>query len=204
MESQYTFKYPQGTRVLRSVTVAGTFNDWSPDATPLAYNPNTNTWSKEVHLRVAPLTKLAYKYVLDGTQWLCDESPCEKDAQGNQNNVAFSEPLPNMANHGGGKDNELESALGEEEPLDMVIEQKGIRSSSDSSSTVLSTLTETNSGAQNPQAAEAAPVGEPQKELATGHNDGEVAPEPKLTMWEYIKWIFKFYIFSFFSSTATD
>lgn len=68
---------PAGTRVIRfqladararSVAVAGSFNAWSPDATPLHRAPD-GTWSTKV-----PLTpgRHVYQFVVNHSQWIPD------------------------------------------------------------------------------------------------------------------------------------
>ena len=50
-----------------AVFVAGTFNDWSPDALPLKRN-DAGRWS--VNLDLSP-GHYEYKFIVDG-QWCCD------------------------------------------------------------------------------------------------------------------------------------
>jgi 1,4-alpha-glucan branching enzyme len=59
-----------------AVFVAGTFNDWKPDATPLHPLPN-GTWTGVLPL---PLGRHEYKFVVDG-QWCC-EPGCEHEYRG--------------------------------------------------------------------------------------------------------------------------
>lgn len=51
----------------RSVSLAGTFNDWDPEATPMSRNP-AGEWT--VTLELAP-GRYEYKFVVDG-QWCCE------------------------------------------------------------------------------------------------------------------------------------
>ncbi|MBX9792603.1 MAG: glycogen-binding domain-containing protein [Pirellulales bacterium] len=51
----------------RAVFVAGTFNQWSADATPMAKNVDGN-WSAAVDLKPG---RYEFKYVVDGV-WCCE------------------------------------------------------------------------------------------------------------------------------------
>ena len=51
----------------QQVFVAGTFNDWKPDATPLARD-NAGNWRASLNL---PAGRHEFKFVVDG-QWCCD------------------------------------------------------------------------------------------------------------------------------------
>lgn len=53
------------------VTVAGTFNDWNPRATPLGDPDGDGVWS--ITLRLEP-GRYQYKFVVNGTEWFTDES----------------------------------------------------------------------------------------------------------------------------------
>jgi len=61
----------------KAVFVAGTFNDWKPDATPLHANPPNGIWT--VTLPLSP-GHHEYKFVVDG-QWCC-EPGCEHEYRG--------------------------------------------------------------------------------------------------------------------------
>lgn len=69
-----------------SVTVAGTFNGWNREATPMAVGPDGKTWRTYVGLEPG---KIAYKFVLDGATWITDpENPrTESDGGGNTNSI---------------------------------------------------------------------------------------------------------------------
>jgi 5'-AMP-activated protein kinase regulatory beta subunit len=60
----------------KAVFVAGTFNEWKPDATPLANWPG-GKWSGTLPL---PPGHHEYKFVVDG-QWCC-EPGCENEYRG--------------------------------------------------------------------------------------------------------------------------
>jgi 1,4-alpha-glucan branching enzyme len=56
----------------RAVAVAGTFNDWDPNRTPMSPGPN-GSWKVTVWL---PAGRYEYRFVVDG-QWMSD--PCAKE-----------------------------------------------------------------------------------------------------------------------------
>ena len=75
----------------KEVFVAGTFNDWKPDATPLQSQPD-GEWA--VTIPLAP-GSYEYKFVVDG-QWCCapgtpdefrDEAHCCENSLGTMNCV---------------------------------------------------------------------------------------------------------------------
>ena len=63
-----SFQHPGAT----SVFVAGSFNEWSPDATPLAKNGD-GAWGVEIAL---PPGRHEYRFVVDGT-WVDDPQAAE-------------------------------------------------------------------------------------------------------------------------------
>lgn len=63
----------------KSVFVAGTFNDWKPDATPLHNHLPNGRWAVALPLS---LGHHEYKFVIDG-QWCC-EPGCEGEYSGCQ------------------------------------------------------------------------------------------------------------------------
>ena len=76
---------------LRSVSVAGTFNSWNKDATPMVLGADGRTWSTKLKL---PFGKLRYKFVLDGERWIVDPKNRvrEDDGNGNVNSVLMIWP----------------------------------------------------------------------------------------------------------------
>ncbi len=58
----------------KAVFVAGTFNDWKPEATPLDPHRVNGNWTVTLPL---PPGHHEYKFVIDG-QWCC-ESGCEHE-----------------------------------------------------------------------------------------------------------------------------
>ena len=61
----------------KAVLVAGTFNDWKPDATPLHNHLPNSKWAVTLPL---PAGRYEYKFVVDG-QWCC-EPGCEHEHRG--------------------------------------------------------------------------------------------------------------------------
>jgi 1,4-alpha-glucan branching enzyme len=60
-----------------AVFVAGTFNDWKPDASPLQRHLSNGNWSGTLSLSPG---HHEYKFVIDG-QWCC-EAGCEHEYRG--------------------------------------------------------------------------------------------------------------------------
>jgi len=67
------------------VNVAGTFNGWNKESTPCAQGPD-GVWEATVRMKAG---KIAYKYVLSGSEWILDPAnpSSEDDGQGNKNSV---------------------------------------------------------------------------------------------------------------------
>ena len=61
----------------KAVFVAGTFNDWKPDALPLHRHSSDGEWTASVAL---PPGRYEYKFIVDG-QWCC-EPGCEHEYRG--------------------------------------------------------------------------------------------------------------------------
>jgi 1,4-alpha-glucan branching enzyme len=61
----------------KAVFVAGTFNDWKPDAAPLQLHKSAGQWTGKLSL---PPGRHEFKFVIDG-QWCC-EAACEHAYQG--------------------------------------------------------------------------------------------------------------------------
>jgi 1,4-alpha-glucan branching enzyme len=79
---QFVLQQPEA----RSVTVAGSFNNWNPKQTPLHKDPVTG-WKTTLSL---PLGRYEYRFVVDG-QWMSDPRATEsaKNAFGTTNSVLF-------------------------------------------------------------------------------------------------------------------
>ena len=74
-----------------AVCVAGSFNGWSPSATPLAWRPADSAFT--VQLALAP-GMWQYKFVVDGVWCHSRSAPCLADADGNVNNTCCPVPGP--------------------------------------------------------------------------------------------------------------
>lgn len=84
----YSFKLGDPTKTYSSVSVAGTFNDWSTTHDELKYELNNGYWTLGVNLKKP---KFAYKYVVNGTDWILDkDAPSKKDSNGNENNYGIA------------------------------------------------------------------------------------------------------------------
>lgn len=59
----------------KQVFLAGTFNEWNPDATALSKG-NDGTWTVNLKL---PVGRYEFKFLVDG-QWCC-EANCHTDAE---------------------------------------------------------------------------------------------------------------------------
>jgi glycosidase len=74
---------------VKSVNVAGTFNNWSTSATPLTRQID-GSWRVDLRL---PYGRYEYKFVLDGQNWTPDPSaPKQADASGNVNSILLLAP----------------------------------------------------------------------------------------------------------------
>ncbi len=80
-----TFKYTPNT-VAERVNLAGSFNGWSTDATPMADTDSDGTWEITIDL---PDGEYQYKFVVNGNQWITDPNNPKgaPDGYGGQNSV---------------------------------------------------------------------------------------------------------------------
>ena len=76
---------------LKTVGVAGTFNNWDKNANPLVADADGMTWRLSIPLEVG---KYFYKFVLDGETWIVDPQAArnEIDGGGNTNSVVLMMP----------------------------------------------------------------------------------------------------------------
>ncbi len=87
----YNFKLGDPTRTYNSVSVAGTFNNWSTTHDKLKYEIESGHWTVGVTLEKP---KFTYKYVVNGNDWILDKSaPSEEDSQGNENNYGIAQSI---------------------------------------------------------------------------------------------------------------
>lgn len=85
----HKFVFRTATSV-RSVAVAGTFNDWNRENLPLQ-SADGKAWQAEVRL---PYGSHRYKFVIDGSNWILDPAneKSETDGGGNTNSVLVIAP----------------------------------------------------------------------------------------------------------------
>ena len=75
----HEFSYESATK-LNSVAIAGSFNDWKPEITPMVSDAQGKTWRATVNL---PYGTYLYKIVLNGDTWIDDPyGGREPDAKG--------------------------------------------------------------------------------------------------------------------------
>jgi cyclomaltodextrinase / maltogenic alpha-amylase / neopullulanase len=86
----HTFVY-RAERELRSVNLAGSFNNWDRTAMPMTLDADGRTWSKRLRL---PYGKHSYKFVLNGDEWITDPKSQrdEDDGNGHINSILFLLP----------------------------------------------------------------------------------------------------------------
>ena len=77
---EFTLRWPQA----RSVAVAGTFNDWDANRTPMSPSP-AGAWQAAVWL---PAGRYEYRFIVDG-QWISDPGAreCVQNTFGSTNSV---------------------------------------------------------------------------------------------------------------------
>jgi len=69
----------------RQVSLAGTFNQWDPQATPLVRAGTTDVWTATLTL---PAGQHQYAFVVDGARWVPDPgAPAVDDGFGRRNSV---------------------------------------------------------------------------------------------------------------------
>ncbi len=84
-----TFTYV-ATAPVKSVHLAGTFNNWDKGATPMALGADGRTWTTALKL---PYGKVQYKFVLDGDRWILDpKGKTVDDGNGHQNSELVALP----------------------------------------------------------------------------------------------------------------
>lgn len=81
-----TFAYFPNGRTLNSVSLAGSFNDWSADRWPMTWDAGMSAW---VTTRDIPDGAHQYKFVLNGTEWVRDDrnAMTAPDGFGGQNSL---------------------------------------------------------------------------------------------------------------------
>ena len=78
-------------RTLKSVSVAGSFNNWDKMAMPMSVADDGRTWRRQVKV---PIGKHHYKFVIDNDTWITDPQAAknEDDGNGNTNSVLLVLP----------------------------------------------------------------------------------------------------------------
>ena len=82
--TEFTLDLSNATEKAKTVHLAGSFNGWSKDATPMK-QVRPNVWSVTVDLEEG---LHHYKFVLDGDKWIADplaDKSLEEDAPGGSN-----------------------------------------------------------------------------------------------------------------------
>ncbi len=74
-----TFYYLDAAGEATSVSVAGNFNGWDPEATPLTWHA-PGLWSVQVTLNVPDW--YSYKFVINGTEWVVDPENLNREPDG--------------------------------------------------------------------------------------------------------------------------
>ncbi len=97
--TQVTFRYQPVIGGVTSVTVAGSFNGWNASDHPLKDDDKDGIWSADYDLAPGRVT---YKFVVNGDQWMTDESAAESepDGYGGQNAVVVVAAQPLVVGYG--------------------------------------------------------------------------------------------------------
>lgn len=85
--AQFVARFPEA----HSVAVVGAFNDWRPEATPLADDDHDGVWDARV---ILPTGQHEYMFVVDGERWVADPLAGRyvDDGFGRQNAVLVVRP----------------------------------------------------------------------------------------------------------------
>lgn len=78
-------------RDLKSVAVAGTFNNWDKGANPMAVDADRRTWRTRLNLNPG---QHQYKFVLDGETWIVDPKSKDNRDDGSGHTNSFLTLLP--------------------------------------------------------------------------------------------------------------
>jgi alpha-amylase len=97
VEGGIQFSYrPDGP--VRTITLAGEFNDWDVTATPMADEDGDGVWTAVVPLSQG---RWEYKFVVDGTQWITDPNAPGIDYGNFDNGIVYvgEEPPEDVSKH---------------------------------------------------------------------------------------------------------
>jgi glycosidase len=99
LSTKVTFRYQPVIGGVNTVSVAGSFNAWNATDHPLADPAKSGIWSAEFDL---PPGRVTYKFVVNGDQWMTDETAAdfEADGFGGQNSVLVVGDQPVVAGYG--------------------------------------------------------------------------------------------------------
>lgn len=99
LAAKITFRYQPVIGGVNAVSVAGSFNGWNATANPMSDPDKDGVWSADVEI---PAGRVTYKFVVNGDQWMTDESAAEfeSDGFGGQNSVLVVGDKPLVAGHG--------------------------------------------------------------------------------------------------------
>lgn len=207
------FKLKDLDQSFNKVNVAGTFNDWSPTSKQLSFDDSSKNWILEVIVNLAAGEKVLYKYVVNGTEWIHDKNePYEIDTNGNLNNVCYvilkDSPIKTddeIFDHKDLHDNELFDSInnttemtnstinkddgtvetaptsGDENFTELVVTAQ----ESANNDPILPTIKSTGINSARPIVNNELPK--------TAQNNYQGT-----SLWESIKWFFKYYIFAWF------
>ncbi len=92
-EVKFSFKPPQKAQ---TVYLAGSFNNWNPNATPMTDTDGDGIWEIVIPL---PAGKHLYKFVVDGSEWYDDPNNPDKEDDGHNgyNSILYIGEIKEMA-----------------------------------------------------------------------------------------------------------
>lgn len=201
----------------KSVNVAGTFNDWNPSTDALDFDENTKSWIKQLIVDYPKDQKVLYKYIIDNNNWICDLSkPHEKDQEGNDNNIGFVILKQTIVTTEGSSnkpdDGDVEvfdhKSFHEDELFDANEQSVPIKSDTAPTSGE-ENITAEDSTEEAEQAQDhlidpvsSKPIDQSAIPLTPNYNDFTKNDDEFSfkSVWESIKWFFKYYILSLFVS----
>ncbi len=83
----FTFSAPENSK---TVSLAGTFNNWNATAMPMNHVSGTTIWRLTLQL---PAGEYQYKFVVNGSQWMTDPKAInQSDGSGNVNSITWVFP----------------------------------------------------------------------------------------------------------------
>lgn len=206
------FKLDDPDHSHNKVNVAGTFNDWNPKSDELSFDDDSKKWLLKVLVGLNAGEKILYKYVVNDEEWICDkDEPHETDSSGNWNNISYVIL----------KDNLTCKNVKDVKTDDEIFDHRDFHDSE--LFDIINNNTENSNVDKNDSNAETAPTSGDENfpELQTdddsaiatikstgGNNTKSTVTSdlpktaqnnyPGNSLWESIKWFFKYYIFVWF------